>query len=332
MKRLMDLPKDCGIELNNSAEREGRWTPEVLTGKIAVGEKIKVIIFALGDVGGNLLIGLRLLGGHLISEIGIYDIDEKQMARYEMEVGEIFAGERIMPRVKPVGIDEIGNCDVLIFCASKGVPAIGSSGDVRMAQLDANRDIISSLGEKLDAASFKGMVFLVSDPVDPLCNELLRVSTLEPKQIRGFGLGVMYARGRYYAERDERMSSFLKEGRAYGPHGEDLVLANSIENYDDALSRELTDLAVKANMKVRELGFKPYIAPAFSSGALSIVDFLEGKWSYGSIYLGDGERGAYLGVRSRLEREEIVYEDLDLPEDLYIRILRAYENLINLVH
>ena len=54
----------------------------------------------------------------------------------------------------------------------------------------------------------------------------------------------------------------LKDGRTFGPHGEGLWAANSISDYDEELSRELTELTKTANLRMRELGFKPYAAPA----------------------------------------------------------------------
>ena len=81
-------------------------------------------------------------------------------------------------------------------------------------------------------------------------------------QVRGFGLGVMNARAAYYARKDPRFASFLTEGRSFGPHGEDLVIANSIDRYDDGLSCLLTERTVHANLQMREMGFKPYVAPA----------------------------------------------------------------------
>lgn len=69
----------------------------------------------------------------------------------------------------------------------------------------------------------------------------------------------MNKRAEYYAKKDARFADYLTEGRAFGPHGADLVIANSIAHYDDTLSRELTDLTVKANLAIRELGFKPYL-------------------------------------------------------------------------
>ena len=91
---------------------------------------------------------------------------------------------------------------------------------------------------------------------------------------------------------------YLTEGRAFGPHGQDLVIADSLEHYNDELSRELTRKTVTCNLAVRELGYKPYIAPALSSAAISILLTLRGAWHYGSLYLGD-ERGAFLGMKNR---------------------------------
>lgn len=81
---------------------------------------------------------------------------------------------------------------------------------------------------------------------------------LLPEQIQGFGLGVMNARAAYYAKRDPRFKQFLTEGRSFGPHGQDLVIADSIENYNDELSKELTNLTVTANLHMRAIGYKPF--------------------------------------------------------------------------
>ena len=105
------------------------------------------------------------------------------------------------------------------------------------------------------------------------------------------------------------------------------MIANSIRNYDDNLSRELTSLATGANIEIRELGFKPYIAPALSSAAISIILTLHGEWNYGSVYLGDRLNGAFLGIRSRFKNECWEYEDIELPDELFDRIKEAYMRL-----
>jgi malate/lactate dehydrogenase len=314
---------------------ENDITPLPLQGApIPRGRKLNVSILALGDVGTTMLIGLRLLGGDRIGELRICDINQDNLSRLEMEINQIrypFCGEaQPLPPVRPVGEEELFTGDVFIFTASKGVPALGVKGDVRLAQLDANRGLILHFAELARKADYRGFCAIVSDPVDPLAKAFLGASGLDPVQVQGYGLGVMSASAEYYAERDSRFRSYLTEGRAFGPHGEDLVIANSIEHYDDALSRELTRLAAHANMTVRDLGYKPYIAPALSSAAISILLTLRGEWHYSSLYFGDGENGAFLGIRNRMTDRGAEYEDPAVSDALFARVLAAYNNLLKL--
>lgn len=185
-----------------------------------------------------------------------------------------------------------------------------------MAQYGLNRELVSIYARMARDRRYRGLFCVVSDPVDPLCRAVLRESGLSPAQVRGFGLGVMHARALYYARRDPRFASYLTEGRAFGPHGEDLVLANSIAHYDDALSRELTEKVAHANLEMRKLGYKPYVAPALSSGALSLLALLRGQWHYSSVY--DGQ--VFMGCRNRLTPAGIETEALTLPPALQKRL------------
>ena len=293
-------------------------------------EKLSICVIGAGDVGVNAALGLRLLGGDVLERIGIFDPDEKRSARAEMEIGQVWRPDvPEMPGVHSVtDMDGIFGHDVILFTASKGVPALGTDvGDVRLAQLKANAELVKIYGKEAKARGYQGLFFIMSDPVDDLCNVMLRYSGMPPERIRGFGLGVMNARARYYAERDERFSEYLTKGRAFGQHGDGLVLAVDPENYDDSLSKELTGLAAKANLRVRDLGFKPYIAPAFSSGAVSVLETLRGGWNYGSVYIGDPEKGSFFGALSRLGPEGAECEDVRLPEALFGRLEESFRSL-----
>ena len=165
------------------------------------------------------------------------------------------------------------------FVASKGIPPVGSGvKDVRMYQFENNSKIVAQYARQARKENFKGLFAVVSDPVDPLAKTawlesnkddsgVLDYQGLRPEQVHGFGLGVMNARAAYFAKRDERFKRFLTEGRSFGPHGQDLVVADSITDYNDELSKELTELTVTANLHMRAIGFKPFIAPAYSSGS-----------------------------------------------------------------
>lgn len=299
--------------------------------------KKKVHLLALGDVGSTVLMGLKLLGGESIEEIGIFDLNQNVCRRWEYEMNQTAYPWDYdkLPKVKILKEEELFDCDVFVFCASKGIPPVGSDvKDVRMVQFEANRQIVSRFARLAREHKFKGLFAVVSDPVDPLCKVAFLSSNqnengefdkkgLLPEQIQGYGLGVMNARAAYYAKKDIEFSDFLTEGRAFGPHGDDLVIANSIDNYDDERSKKLTQLAVEANLRTREAGFKPYIAPALSSAAISIILTIEGKWHYSSNFLG----GVYMGCKNRTTTAGLEIESLNIPEQLYRRLERAFYGL-----
>lgn len=300
-------------------------------------EKVRVNLLALGDVGSTLLMGLRLMGGDVISSIGICDLREGVAQRWEFELNQIqLPGPYdVLPPVEIVSPEQLFDGDVFLFCASRFVPDTAvKTGDVRMAQYRLNRELAALYAQKARQARYRGLFCVVSDPVDPLCRAVLTESNRAPNgemdyqglfshQVRGFGLGVMNARAAYYARKDPRFASFLTDGRSFGPHGEDLVIANSIRHYDDALSRRLTEQAVRANLRMRELGFKPYVAPALSSGALSLLLCLRGQWHCSSTYLD----GVFMGARNRVLPTGTELERLPLPRQLQDRLQITMDRL-----
>ena len=303
--------------------------------------KKRVHVLAIGDVGSTLLTGLHLLGGDCISSIGICDISDKVTARWEFEENQIAYpwAYDALPEVDVVKPEDLFKCDVFVFVASKGIPPVGSGvKDVRMYQFENNSKIVAQYARQARTEHFKGLFAVVSDPVDPLAktawlesnkdeNGVLDLKGLRPEQVQGFGLGVMNARAAYYAKRDGRFSQFLTEGRSFGPHGQDLVIADSIANYNDALSKELTQLTVTANLHMRAIGFKPFIAPAYSSGAISLILMMRGEWHCGSVFMG----GIFMGVKNRYTEYGLETEILPLPDALYERIVTAEENLKKIV-
>lgn len=323
IKEKIKLSKVIGINLSYNFT----WDKKFFSKK-------KVNLLGLGDVGGNLLIGLRLLGGDVIDEIGIYDLNEDRMKRYEMELNQIvFPNDKKVPKVKILDEKELFDCDVFIFTASKFVPKVGNEKtDVRMVQYQANKKIISIYAKLARKENFEGLFAVVSDPVDLLCNVVYYESNndkdgkfdnkgLLPNQVRGFGLGVMNGRANYYSDKLEM--SYSKEGRVYGPHGKDLIVANSINNYNDEKSKVLTKEVIEANLKVRDAGFKPYIAPALSSGALSILATLRGNFNYSTVFI----NGIYWGCKNRFINGKVLIERLPICDTLLDRIKESYNTL-----
>ena len=291
-------------------------------GRSKLRKKYHVTLMGLGDVGSTLAMGLKLLGGECIASLKIWDINPKQAKRWEIELNQILFNPEM--KVTCIEQDALFDGDVFLFCASKAVPPVGERvEDVRMMQLSANAELVSEYMTLATQKMFKGLFCIISDPVDLLCKVAFETNLsqchamLKPEQIRGYGLGVMYARAVYYG------GDQFKGGRVFGPHGRDIVVANAIDKYDDIFSRKLTKQVVSANLAVRDLGYKPYIAPALSSGAYSIINTLMGEWHDSAVFLG----GHYFGCRNRLTSYGIEIENVYPDKLLYHRMATAYERL-----
>ncbi len=304
-------------------------------------KKWRINVVGLGDVGSTLLTGLRLLGHDVLSSLGIYDKDSKKMDRLKFELSQILScdGKENTISVIPLKEEDLFNCDMFVFCVSVGIPPIGKEQeDVRLVQFHGNRKVLKSYGQMARKAKFKGVFSVVSDPVDLLCKSLFEDSNinengvmdfqgLAPEQIRGYGLGVMNGRAVYYSNLREDTKNYFKEGRAFGPHGEGLIIANSIEHFSEDASDFLTQKTKAANLEVRAVGFKPYIAPALSSGALSILDTIKGNFHYSSNFIG----GTYIGCKNKFINGCTENEILDLP-DVLMNKLKDTCNLLNLLY
>jgi len=301
----------------------------------------KVNIVGLGDVGGVLLTGLRLLGGGCIESIGIYDKNINAIKRWELEVNQIFCPftAQKFPEVSRIREENIFDCDMFVFCATVGVPSLKEEQeDVRMKQFEGNFKIISDYARKAREKSFKGIFAVISDPVDLLCKAVFLTSNkntsgefdfkgLAVDQIRGYGLGVMHARAVYYSKQNNETAEYNREGRAFGPHGRDLIIANSLKKYNESLSEMLTAQTVKANLEVRKTGFKPYVAPALSSGSYPLIATMSGKWHYSATFIG----GVFMGAKNRLLKSGTEIERLDLPVNLIEKIKESYKELGNIL-
>ena len=313
-----------------------KWR-DALTYFVPQTRKKRVHLLAVGDVGSTLLTALKLLGGDVIETVGICDLSDKTVERWTTEMGQIGWpwDYQNIPEVEAVDMDHLFACDVFIFAATKAIPAVGSGiKDVRMAQLEANAGIVAHYARMARAANYKGLFMVLSDPVDQLCQAAYNAANrdengnwdglgLLPEQVQGYGLGVMTSRAAYFAKADARLKSYLTEGRSFGPHGKGLIIANSVEHYDDELSQILTERTVTANLKMREIGFKPYVAPAVSSGAMQLLLTLRGQWHCGSVCLG----GIWFGVKNRYTPNGLEVETLNLPDALYARLQETEEIL-----
>jgi malate/lactate dehydrogenase len=299
-------------------------------------DKWRINIIGLGDVGGNLAAGLRLSAGDYVTSVGIYDIDKNRIKRWMYEAAQTLSPNEDYkhPEIYALNETELFDCDMFVFCVSVGVPEVGKEPeDVRIAQFEGNARVLAEYSLQARRENFPGLFIVMSDPVDLLCNISFNYTNkdeegnmdyrgLAPEQIRGYGLGVMHGRAAYFAK-ENNANYYLNEGRCFGPHGEGVVVADSIKNYKEELSDYLTTRTKNANLDVRTFGFKPYIAPAFSSGVLSFIETFRGNWNYSATFIG----GVFMGSRNKLLPSGTVLETYDFPDNLYSKLQNTYDYL-----
>ena len=75
---------------------------------------------------------------------------------------------------------------------------------------------------------------------------------------------------------------------------------------------------------MREIGFKPYVAPALSSGALSLLLTLRGEWHCGSVFLDGVVHGGEEPLYPRRIETELLAPH---PGSLFGHIRAAAEHL-----
>ncbi len=310
-----------------------RWK-ERLDDPLIKGSRINIA--GLGDVGGTLLTGLRMQPIGKINSIGIFDLSRDKMNRWEQEANQIASMNYDQhPPVHMISENQLFDCDIFLFCIAKQIPELGTDvSDVRMAQLETNANIVKIYAQKARSAKFKGLFAVISDPVDQLCkiayessnyNEAgeIDLEGLFPEQVKGFGLGVMNARANYYAIKHENSRHYLKEGRAFGPHGAGLFILNSLINYNEKISSDLTQKTLTANLSVRKTGYKPFVAPALSSGCFSILAAITGEEQYSTTFMG----GVYFGSRNWLQPFGPAWETYKLPKPVAETLQNTWRKL-----
>ena len=123
---------------------------KVTAGRLALPEKVRVNLLALGDVGSTLLLGLRLMGGDVVSSMGICDVRENAALRWEFELNQIQPPSgAALPPVEIISPEQLFDGDVFLFCASRMVPDTSvTGGDVSCSELDGFMQGLMSTNKK----------------------------------------------------------------------------------------------------------------------------------------------------------------------------------------
>ena len=183
----------------------------------------KVGIVGCGFVGSSS--AFALMQGGLFSEIVLVDVDRQKAEGEAMDIshGVCFVGSAQVVAGDYSDLADAANIVVTAGAAQK-------PGETRLDLVQKNAKIMTSVIEQINAIDYKGILLIVSNPVDILTAVAQKVSNLPAKRIVGSGTTLDTARLKH--KLGEHLSVDSRDVHAYiiGEHGDSEIAAWSSAN------------------------------------------------------------------------------------------------------
>lgn len=177
--------------------------------------KRRVAIIGTGWVGSS--VAISTLHSGVADELLLHDARE---AVAEGEAMDLAHGSSFYPSasVRTATIDEMVDADVVVIAAGRG----GRPGESRLALLRENAALIADIGGRLARA--RGIIVVVSNPVDVLTRRLTEVSGLPAARVIGTGTMLDTARLKQIISRLVDVDPRSIHAHVVGEHGDSEVI------------------------------------------------------------------------------------------------------------
>ena len=176
---------------------------------------ISVGVVGTGWVGAS--VAISTLHAGFASELLLADV------RHDVAEGEAMdlahgAAFYTTATVRAVPVDEVLETDALVVAAGRG----GKPGESRLDLLRDNAGILRELGAKL--RNYRGLVVVVTNPVDVLTYVVAESSGLPPERVMGTGTMLDTARLRQALGQELRVDPHSVHAQVVGEHGDSEVV------------------------------------------------------------------------------------------------------------
>jgi L-lactate dehydrogenase len=177
--------------------------------------KRRVGIIGTGWVGSS--VAISTLHSGVADELLLYDT-RQDLA--EGEAMDLAHGASFYPPalVRTSSIEEMRDADVVVVAAGRG----GRSGESRLDLLRDNAAVMKSIGEQLQGA--RGILVIVSNPVDILTQQMAEVSGLPHARVIGTGTMLDTARLRHVIGLAVHVDAHSVHAHVVGEHGDSEVV------------------------------------------------------------------------------------------------------------
>lgn len=180
-----------------------------------MARRTSIGIIGMGWVGTSVAISLLHSGS--VNQLLLHDV---RQGLAEGEAMDLAHGSSFYPSavVRSATVEEMQDADALVIAAGKG----GTPGQTRLDLLRDNAGILSDLAARLRA--FKGLVVIVTNPVDVLTYVFTRASGLPPERVMGTGTMLDTARLRQVLGRELNLDPRSVHAQVVGEHGDSEVV------------------------------------------------------------------------------------------------------------
>lgn len=176
---------------------------------------IRIGIIGTGWVGSS--VAISTLHSGIANELLLYDVKTEVAEGEAMDLGH---GASFYPTaaVRAASLDEMRDADAVVIAAGRG----GKPGQTRLDLLRDNAAIVRELGRRL--AGCRGIVVVVTNPVDVMTQLLTEVSGLPPARVLGTGTMLDTARLRQVVGRELHLDPRSIHAQVVGEHGDSEVV------------------------------------------------------------------------------------------------------------
>lgn len=192
----------------------------------------RVGIIGMGWVGSSVAISTLHFG--VAGELLLHDAKE---GLAEGEAMDLAHGASFYPtaRVRSAAVEEMRDADAVVICAGRG----GAPGESRLDLRRDNAAIARDLGERLHGC--RGLVIVVTNPVDVLTQVVQEASGLPPDRVLGTGTMLDTARLRQVVGRELGVDPRSVHAQVVGEHGDSEVVLWSGARIGGVPLRRLAD-------------------------------------------------------------------------------------------
>jgi L-lactate dehydrogenase len=176
---------------------------------------MKIGIIGTGWVGAS--VAISVLHDGTARELLLHDA---RGAVAEGEAMDLRHGAAFYPtaEVRAVALEEMNDCDAVVIAAGRG----GGPGQSRLELLRDNAAVARDLGARLARA--RGIVVVVTNPVDVMTQLVVEASGLPPARVLGTGTMLDTARLRQVLGRELALEPRSIHGQVLGEHGDSEVV------------------------------------------------------------------------------------------------------------